>query len=331
VGCDQDKSDRLFKSQSKRGHEILAKVLARIVQPGPREAFHFIDIEPESLRFRLKTNQIELKSFSTVMASNKKKKKPASNPARGFATTSTAPKVKTNNIVASDKETEAEDSTCPTEPAQGPANLSSHEIETNVEKALHDMSPDALEKQLEESTLQVFVETHGNKTRKEVSRQTARLQTERRLLRAQAEPLGNHQWLPPEIIQLTIRLLDAEQSRSDESDYGPDFKQGAAQLSDDHLLIKLWTLRQLLPQLGFSLDLTKLALRHLLGTMNSLDLKSLAAAKDSVWGLEECLSWLALAVNPEELPRFEPQDGQKLPVRGRKFKGAAVVAETGKV
>ncbi len=267
------------------------------------------------------------------MAPNKKTKKLASNPARGFATTSTVSKAKLNHVVENDEEPKAEDSGL-TKPEQKPAKVSGHELGNNVEKALHELSPEELEKQLEESTLQLFVETYGNKVKKETSRQLCKMQTERRLLRAHAEPLPTHQWLPPEIVQLIINLLDSsntKQSRSDESDSALDPKQGVANFSDDDLLVKLWTLRQLLPQLSFSLSVTILALRHLLGKLNYLDPKCLSPAKDSVWGLEECLSWLALVVKPEELPRLEPQDAQKLPGRGRKFKGASIVAEAGKI
>lgn len=262
------------------------------------------------------------------MAPSKKKRKPASNPARGFATTSTVSKAKVNDVVENDEETETE------ELEQGAANVLIHQVGDNVEKALHELSPEELEKQLEESTLQVFAETYGNKIKKEASRQTTKLQTERRLLRTQAEPLDTRQWLPPETTQLVLNLLeplDAKQSKSDESDNSPDSKQGVAYLSDDDLLIKLWTLRRLLPQLGFSLAVTHLALRHLLGKMNNLDPKSLPAAKDSVWGLEECFSWLALVFKPEDLPTLEAKDAQKLPGKSRNFKGATVVAEAGKV
>lgn len=261
------------------------------------------------------------------MAPNKKKKKPVSNPARGFATTSTVSKAKANDIIESDEETRVE------EPEQGAANVLSHKIGEHVEKALHELSPEELEKQLEESNLQVFAETHGNKIKKEASRQSIKLQTERRLLRAQAEPLVTRQWLPPAIIQLILNLLellDAKQSRSDESDNGSDSKQGIAHFSDDDLLVKLWTLRQLLPQLGFSIAVTHLALRHLLDKLNDPTPKSLSAAKDSVWGLEECFSWLALVCKAEDLPRLEPQDAQKPPGRSGNFKGATVVAEAGK-
>lgn len=267
------------------------------------------------------------------MAPKRKTKKPLNNPARGFATTSTASKAKFDPVVEDDDETKAGESDQVIKPDQGSTNVPIQKVGKAVEKALHELSPEALEKQLEESALQVFVETYSNKIKKETSRQAVKLQTERRLLRAQAEPLGTHQWLPIEIVQLILNLsksLDSQPSRSDEIKFGPDSNQGGSYFSDDDFLVKLWTLRQLLPQLGFSLTVTHLALRHLLDKLSYVDMKSIVTAKDSVWGLDECLSWLALVCKPEELPKLEPHDVQKLPGRGRKFKGTTIIAEEGK-
>lgn len=264
------------------------------------------------------------------MAPNsKKKKKPASNPARGFATTSTASKVKINTVAENDDEANVGQEAQVTETTQGPANVPERDIGTSVEKALHELSPEELEKQLEESTLQVFVETHGNKTKKEVSRQVAKLLTERRILRTQAVPLSTRQWLPPDVMQLILDLLNAKNSKPDELCNTSNILQNSADLADDDLLIKLWTLRQLLPKLGFSLAATDLALRHLLDVMKNVEPGSLSATKDTIWGFEECLSWLALVSEPEELPRFETQDVQKLPRRGQKYKGTTTVVEEG--
>ena len=125
------------------------------------------------------------------MAPNKKKKKPASNPARGFATTSTASKTKEQDV----DEVEQEDGWG----ASGQsAKLVSEEgsVLTNggptikPEKALQDLSPEELELQLENSSLQILVDTYRKKTEKDAFRQASRLQTERRVLRSQAEHLS---------------------------------------------------------------------------------------------------------------------------------------------
>lgn len=265
------------------------------------------------------------------MAPNgKKKKKPASNPARGFATTSTASKVKANNVAEITDEPNVKEQALNDETAKGPASVLCHdETGKNGEKALHELSPEELEKQLEESTLQVFVETHGSKTKKEVSRQVAKMQTERRILRAQAAPLSTRQWLPPDILQLILDLLSLRETKSDELCNGSNIVQGSADMTDDDLLVKLWTLRQLLPQLGFSLTTTDLALQHLLEMMKLIEPRNFFVTKDTVWGFEECLSWLALVAEPDDLPRFDHQDVQRLPRRGQKHKGSTTALEEG--
>lgn len=245
------------------------------------------------------------------MAPNKKKKKPASNPARGFATTSTASKPKLDEakelegsvpLMVSDPHillTPAEDNT-------RTEDSSSRE----PEKALDELTPEELESQLEESSLQILVESHGEKTKKHVSRQVSRIQIEKRLLRSQAEHLSIRQWLPPEIMQVITDLLQAQEDSTLYSQATSDTNKSAAELSEDDLLIKLWALKRLLPQLGFSEQRTKLGLRHLLNTIKKSGPQSLFIGKESIWGLDECLAWLALDSEPADLPRFDAREGQ---------------------
>lgn len=245
------------------------------------------------------------------MAPNKKKKKPASNPARGFATTSTASKPK--HDVAKEL-----DGGVPLDSpdAHDFATTAEDNIRKEVssskepEKALCELTPEELESQLEQSSLQLLVESHGEKTKKEVSRQVSRLQTERRLLRSQAEYLGIRQWLPPEIMQIITDLLQAEEVASGHLQAIFDGNKPATDLSEDEILIKLWTLKRLLPLLGFPEQKTDLALRYLLKAMNKSGSQSLSRGKESMWGLDECLAWLALVSEPADLPRFDSREGQ---------------------
>lgn len=245
------------------------------------------------------------------MAPNKKKKKPVSNPARGFATTSTASKPKYDEA----KELEGGVRLDVTD-----AHVLSTTAEDNTrtedssnrepEKALEELTPEELESRLEDSSLQILVEIHGEKTKKNVSRQVSRLQIEKRLLRSQAEHLGIRQWLPPEIMQLITDLLQAQEESNFHIQATSDTKRSAVELSEDDLLIKLWALNRLLPQLGFSEQRTKLALRHLLTSINQSGPQSLFTGKESIWGLDECLAWLALDSEPADLPRFDAREGQ---------------------
>lgn len=243
------------------------------------------------------------------MAPNKKKKKPASNPARGFATTSTASKPKQDEakeleggvrLAAFDMHalsTTVEDST-------RTENSSNRE----PERALCELTSEELESRLEDSGLQILVESHGEKTKKTVSRLVSRLQTEKRLLRSQAEHLGIRQWLPPEIMQLVTDQLQAQENSNAYVQGIIENHKLATDLSEDDLLIKLWALKRVLPQLGFPEQRTDLALRHLLTTMNNSEPQSLSPGSESLWGLNECLAWLALDSEPADLPRFDGRE-----------------------
>ena len=245
------------------------------------------------------------------MAPNKKKKKPASNPARGFATTSTASKPKHDET----KELEGGvrlgalhgDSLAATAEDGIRAESSAS---NEPEKALCELTPEELELQLEDSGLQILVGTHGEKMKKDISRQVSRLQTEKRLLRSQVEHLGIRQWLPPEIMQIITDLLQARKDSSGSLQANPDRIEAATGLSEDDLLIKLWALRRLLPLLGFPEQRTDLALRHLLTKLDKAWTQRLSSSKESIWGLDECLAWLALSSEPADLPRFDGREGQ---------------------
>ena len=245
------------------------------------------------------------------MAPNKKKKKPASNPARGFATTSTASKPKhdeakeleggvelgNSSILASSATAE--------EPSQTKCTSRGES-----EKELNELTPEELESRLEDSGLQILVESYGEKTKKNVSRQLSRLQTEKRLLRSQAEHLSIRQWLPPEIMQIITDLQQAQVNSKGDLQANSNSIRSTFHFSEDDLLIKLWTLKRLLPPLGFSQQRTDLALRHLLTLMDNPGAQSISSGKESTWGLDECLTWLALDCEQADLPRFDDRDGR---------------------
>lgn len=245
------------------------------------------------------------------MAPNKKKKKPASNPARGFATTSTASKPKHDEAKELEGAVELGNpntlafSATAEEPLQKKCTSS-----RESEKELGELTPEELESRLEDSGLQILVESYGERTKKDVSRQMSRLQTEKRLLRSQAEHLGVRQWLPPEIMQVITDLLQAQVYSKRELLASPNSIRSTSDFSEDDLLIKLWTLKRLLPLLGFSQQRTDLVLRHLLTSMDKLGAQSISSGKESVWALDECLTWLALDCEQTDLPRFDGRGGQ---------------------
>lgn len=235
-------------------------------------------------------------SRSLKMAPKRKNKKPAGNPARGFATTSTASKAQASREIAAEQNA----SESLPEQQDAPENLGGRVI--SVEKELHQLSPEELEKQLDVSDLNLFLEKHGEKVKRDVTRQVNKLQTEKRLYRAQAELLPTRSWLPQDMMQLIIEAIESEQSSESQShELNGSTRHG--DLSGEDLTLKLWALNQVLIQLGFPYEHCQESLRYVLYVVQ--DTKT---AKDSIWGLDCCLSWLALHCDPQQMPSYLSQE-----------------------
>jgi ATP-dependent RNA helicase DHX29 len=230
------------------------------------------------------------------MAGGKKKKKPVSNPARGFATTSIASKPKSEatdvelestSELPSTLQNEQEDST----QIVGPGGTISDAPPNSI-------TPEEFEKQLESSELQVLVEKYAQKSKRDALRQKTRLETDRRVLRGQAENLNTRKWLPPELMEEILDLVKAE-----ERFVGPvaDSAIALKLSSEEELTIRLWTLQQSLTSAGFLESKVILALEHVL----KLSDKIATGNKDAIWGLEEALDWLARNCSRDELPDYE--------------------------
>lgn len=231
------------------------------------------------------------------MAGGKKKKKPASNPARGFATTSVASKPK---FEADD--TESEPSTTNNISIAVQAHLgnsttvpaSNNEVDSTVEN----LTAEEFEKQLENSELQVLVERHAQKSKRDALRQKSRLETERRVLRGQAENLNSRKWLPPELME---EILDMIKEEGHFPGHAAEKIGGVKQASEEDLTVRLWTLQQALVGSGFLEYKVLLALRYVLGISDKIG----TGNKDAIWGMEESLDWLARECSRDELPDYE--------------------------
>lgn len=228
------------------------------------------------------------------MAGGKKKKKPASNPARGFATTSIAskPKVEAVGLEIIDPTT----AETPTSSEQQQIAIAPSSSATNQAEA--DLTPEEFEKQLENSELQVLVEKHAQKSKRDAQRQKNRLETERRLFRSQAENLNTRKWLPPELME---EILDLVRSEGRYSGQATDNANTLKQASEEELTVRLWTLQQALTGAGFLEAKVNLALQHVLAISDKIG----AGSKDSIWGMEECLEWLSRECSREELPDYD--------------------------
>lgn len=233
---------------------------------------------------------------------NKKKKtKPAANPARGYATTSTISKARV----------EATDNT-PTPAKKSPddsaakSNLPSAQKSSEAEKntAIADkkkeLTPEEFEAQLEEAELQLLVEKHAQKTKRDALRQKQRLETDRRLLRSQAESINAKKWLPGELMDHILDLIQAE-GRFAASSTVPEGSGSGKMPSEEELTIRLWTLQQTLRGSGFAEEKVQAALQFVLDISANIP----GASKDSIWGLDEALDWLARECPVEELPEYD--------------------------
>ncbi len=243
------------------------------------------------------------------MAPNKRRKKPtkvASNPARGFATTSTPSKVEKTINEADVSEPESPISkTTPVALNEGVNVSNDVDIQS---KNLNHLSPEDFEQQLEESDLQNLVEKHAQKSKKDSSRQVSRLQTDRRVLRSQAEVLNPRKWLPPELMEQVLELARGEMSNG--MFYSETDSRKAPKMSEEDTTIRLWTLKQSLLGLDFPEERVTLVLREALEDPSMGTRASSSGSKDLLWALEESLDWLALECRSEELPNYDTQKGR---------------------
>lgn len=236
------------------------------------------------------------------MAGKKKSKKPAANPARGFATTSLPSKPReVTEDVATPKANTADTSKTNAQaskdaPATNGSTAPSEAAKAAPEKT---MSAEEYEQHLEESALQLLVEKHAPKVRRDALRQRTRLETDRRLLRGQADSINAKKWFSPEMLNEAFDVIRAETRFAASS----ITSEGASSRlpPEDDLIIKLWTLMETLDGADFPSDKIQPALKFILDIAPNIPA---TARSDSIWGLEEVLDWLARECSKEELPDY---------------------------
>lgn len=226
------------------------------------------------------------------MTSKKSRKKAASNASRGFATQSIASKSKNQDSLGAESPVGHQSET--SRPAPGADNLEVDKESKAEGAAIHELSPEQLESHLEDADLQSLLEKHGDRVTKDAGRQISRLRTEKRLLRPQADPLILRSWLTDDIMQNVQSCLDDFSSRAGfmrrlTSD------SGLSVVSEDVLISRLWTLEKVLLVLNVPKDRVHEAVSHIF----SLD-KGMMRDQSSIWGLEECLEWLAISTDTTE-------------------------------
>lgn len=230
------------------------------------------------------------------MAPGKKKKKPAANPARGFATVSVPSKIKPDDaeeIVSNDRQS--------SDVQPFPSNTSSKALQDGSQtrqssqetKDIANMSPVELEAHLEDAELQSLVTGSASRCKSEAVRQASRLEVERRQLRDYAHRLSPHRWLDDELVEEVISLHTAEIEGVQRT------AVTNIQSLNDRLLLNVWTLKQVLDRLHFSA--VNDALKHII----KLELTGELQPTESIWGLANALEWYALRIEPAKLPDYE--------------------------
>lgn len=248
-----------------------------------------------------------------MAGAKKKKSKPAANPARGFATTSVASKPRVETTAPAQAPPNpptaptAPDSTTAADPATATSDVS---VAPSTVRASHgvagtrpepSLSPEEFERQLEESELQLLVEKHAERVRRDAVRQRNRLDTDRRLLRVQAEPLNTRKWLPQELMDQILDLIQAETRFAASSLASERPLLSEKRPSEEDLTMKLWTLQQTLESLSFSSEKVEAVLQYVLELVPGVS----GTSKDYIWGLEEALDWLARSCTREELRDYD--------------------------
>ncbi|OAR02589.1 hypothetical protein LLEC1_00327 [Akanthomyces lecanii] len=230
------------------------------------------------------------------MAGNKKKKKPAANPARGFATTSIAAKPRPE-ATEPEPVTPAGTSTDKKDASPSDVEAVNANNDNTTEKPL---SAEEFEKQLEESELQLLVERLAQKCKRDAARQRNRLETDRRLLRGQAESVNSVKWFNTDIMDHVQDLISGE-TRFSVSSLSAESHGAGKMPTEEDMVARLWTLQLTLQSAGFQQSRVRPAIKHILDITPGIS----APGKDLIWGLEESLDWLARECDVGELPAYE--------------------------
>ena len=232
------------------------------------------------------------------MAPNKRKRKGPSNPGRGFATTSIPSKTKSE-----EQKREIVESAVPLAPQAAPDQPPKTE-DQQLDHNKKELTPEEFEHQLEESDLQLLVEKHGERSKKNASHQASKLITEKRLLRPQTEPLVTRQWLPQELMDLILSYVEIHFEHDKAVARASGEVATTTSIPDDEMVVRVWTVELALIQIGFAADQARSAVRYLVDRVNS-GLLVAAASKESIWGLNECMDWLALTYENILLPSYD--------------------------
>lgn len=229
---------------------------------------------------------------------SKKKKKPVANPARGFATVSVASKPKAEDVTDSADASDAGSTlTVPTSTASEDVKLAHDATQDSTKAELaKQITAEELEEQLERDDLQLLMEKVSRKVQRDASRQVVKVETDRRVLRTQAQPLYTRDCLPDELMLEVIELVKEDLCPDSFAITNP--KALSLSRFEDDAVTKLWTLRQALADLYIPSDRIDTTLRWLCD-------QSVQDAPLSIWGFEESFDYLAITDGGKGLPVYD--------------------------
>lgn len=240
-----------------------------------------------------------------------KKKKPAVNPARGFATQSIASKPKTYDVEEKFRDTSANDTDSATSTTSSaiPSRPAHSQVTNGMSRPLHELSPEELEQRLEEANIQALMDKYRSKIARESARYLTKVQTDCRLLRNQAQDLHARHFLSEHLSRdaLDLAAEEIDQGRH----YLVDAKASPARLPEDDMIYKLWVLNRSLSSLGFSSDQIEIVLKYILDHPPVAETDSSAG----VWGIDQCLDQIALNLVEDRLPVYDTETGRPFEIR----------------
>ncbi|EGD94734.1 ATP dependent RNA helicase [Trichophyton tonsurans CBS 112818] len=240
------------------------------------------------------------------MAPNKKKKKAASNPARGFATVSVPSKVKPS---ASSEPVESEEiAHNPEALAEKPPAGDGQNDKAAVQPAshkpeLHELTSDELERHLEEAELQAIVDKYGTKCKGDAARYSTKMVAERRLLRPQASQLENvSDWLSPDLLNKILEKEKVEAKKQPViSNKSAEYHGQLGLATEESICVNLWILQLTLLALGFQ----EVDIHEALKTLLLHGPLEIVSGKDPIQALDLAFYYLALYLDKEKLALYD--------------------------
>lgn len=237
------------------------------------------------------------------MAPKKKKTKATANSARGFATTSQPSKPRVVETGSDGVATrEGSGTSTPQQAGSAVTGALAPTPGAQGDASIQEMSPDELEKHLEDAELQDMLNRNGARCRAESSRQVSRLKSERRQFRPQAYRLYTEDWLSDDIVSRVIARGASSDVKIEAS------AKRIPQSADEKVLTDLWILHRVLTGLGLPRVEDAISYVVLLSCQ-----KQLLQTNYIPFGLTEALDWYALNCSDDELPDYEDRPTTRPP------------------